>query len=412
MSGNETPSGPRSPEEGTPSAFTLAAKHAPKVAGLAAAAAVLFAVAAGVVTNGAPVSVSIFVAVVVLVLGVVAALVAGVVGRSAARPGQAIAWSIVATFVTAIGLVLSSAFIGWPEQGALLVAKLMSAPELIRPDQNAAAPVIVKSDQPVGTLQPDVVLQEAPGDDPVAKVAALAKKPSLVLRNARLIMPNPGERRIISVSRLVLTDGGIVTNGGTLVIEALEIESNNGFITSFEHPDQPGQARDGTPGGRVTLVIHRRLSGMLTASLNGQAGRQGLDGLNGDRGNPGEQGESAASSAFDCSHGAGRGGNGKPGQPGRAGQTGGNGGDGGKLLLHATAQPSILDHIEFIANGGSPGAGGAGGQGGVGGPGGPGGSSTGWCKGDGPVGAVGPQGADGPTGETGRRGADGRLILN
>ena len=109
---------------------------------VAIGAFVLFGVATAVLNNRAPISVSIFVAVIVLVLGVVATIVsavAGASGRKAALLGQVIAWGIVGGFLAASALVLSSAFFGLPVQGALLVARLLSAPELIHPDPSATS---------------------------------------------------------------------------------------------------------------------------------------------------------------------------------------------------------------------------------------------------------------------------------
>ena len=207
--------------DATDKAFQRAQSLAPKVAGLAAAAGVLFAVAGGVLQTGAPVPVIVFLTVVVLVLGVVATLVAKVASRNMGIAGEALAWGLVLIFVATIGLVLSSAFLGRPEPGAHLVALWLNAPELICPGHEA--PVTVTSSVPLSRLGSGL-LGEVPGEGPVAKAAALAKLPALEVRNATLTLSGPAERRVVSTSRLVLADGGIVTNGGTLVIETLEVE--------------------------------------------------------------------------------------------------------------------------------------------------------------------------------------------
>jgi hypothetical protein len=85
---------------------------------------------------------------------------------------------------------------------------------------------------------------------------------------------------------------------------------------------------------------------------------------------------------------------------------------GGRLFVRATAQLGILDHIDFVAKGGSPGVGGPGGPGGPGGQGGvggPGGDTDGWCHGQGPRGSDGPPGPNGSPGQTGQAGAEGLL---
>lgn len=392
----------------------LGLRNSPAVTKIAIAALVLFAVATAVSYNRVPLSVSIFVAVVVLVLGVVATLVAAFAtapGKKGSLLGHFTAWCFVGTFLVATSLVMSATFFGWPAQGSLFIARLMNAPELIRSDSDVTSPITVKSDMAVGQLDP-IVLAEVTTSDPIDAVAQLAKKPPVSVHSSRITLSGPEEKRVLSASRLELDNAVIVTNGGTLVVEAREIVSNNGVIRSFEQPEQPGRSHDGTPGGTVTLRIYGAMQGILTVNLSGQAGTSGADGRSGTPGSQGAEGEHSSSGALDCSHGPGRGGRGGPGGNGGPGQAGGNGGDGGRLQVEAKEPLALKERISFSAAGGTPGPGGKGGPGGTGGPGGNGGASGGWCTGRGAAGEQGPNGADGPNGQAGRRGGDGLLIVN
>lgn len=386
-------------------------KHSPQTTRVAIAALVLFAVAAVVLQSRAPAAVSVIVAVAVLIVGVVATLASSIVARRSPKSellGVVVSWAIVVSFIVLAALLISSTFFGVPSQGSILIARLLSAPEIIRPDESVK--ITVSTEQYFDNLD-SRVLGEETDRDPISLAAKLAARPSLTIKNARLTMHESGETRTIAVSRLEIDDGAIVTGGGLLKIQALEVVSNNGAVRAFPDPERPGPGHDGRSAGEVTLVVARAMSGVLIVNLDGQAGSAGADGAPGAPGPAGAEGDHSSSSAFDCSRGPGRGRNGGPGLPGGQGQIGGNGGNGGRLLFLGSSDLA-QNHIRFSAHGGAPGEGGRGGQGGQGGPGGQGGASGGWCTGRGAPGDVGPTGPAGPPGQPGRLGMDGRLVID
>jgi hypothetical protein len=386
-------------------------KHSPQTTRVAIAALVVFAVAAVVLQSRAPAAVTVIVAVAVLIVGIVATLASSIVVSKSAKSellGIVVSWSIVLSFIVLAALLISSTFFGIPSQGSILVARLLSAPEIIRPGESAK--FTISTDQYFDNLD-SRILGEETDRDPISLAAKLAARPSLTLKNARLMMHGGGETRAIAVSRLEIDDGAILTDDGSLKIQALEVVSNNGAIRAFRDQERPGPGHDGKSAGEVTLVVARAMSGTLTVTLDGQAGSAGVDGLPGASGPPGAEGDHSASGAFDCSRGPGRGRNGGPGLPGGQGQVGGNGGNGGRLLFLGR-NDLAQNHIRFSARGGAAGIGGKGGAGGQGGPGGQGGASGGWCSGRGAPGDIGPPGSAGPTGQPGRSGADGRLVVD
>ncbi len=235
-------------------------------------------------------------AIIVVVLSVVISLLTGVISRrQTSLAATAILWSVVALVVALMGLFVSSAFLGVPAAGVLLIARIANAPELLIHDpshfvevnggvwpEDASAPLDVR-----GTT--------------VDRIKALGERPSLIIRSNR---PVGGGH--IAVDVLDLEGESIVTNGASLVIEALKVRSLGGVIRAFPGGSKAMEGH-GVAGGSVTLIVHDRIVGSLVVDLIGQAGADGRVGAPGHNGAQGAQGENAASGLFDCRHGPGRG---------------------------------------------------------------------------------------------------------
>jgi hypothetical protein len=241
---------------------------------------------------------------------------------------------------------------------------------------------------------------------------AEGNRDSLKLDNSTLILDPATKDTKLVFDRLDLTNGSrIITNGGSLTIQANELIPDGGSVISFTDkeatPPKAVAGRsgfDGMSGGRVLLEVGH-LDGHLTADLSGQSGGAGGDGLAGVPGGPGANGENAADSFITCRHGGSDGLSGLPGGSGGPGGPGGKGGDGGILLIHGGIV-SQMNQISLTSDGGKGGLGGNGGPGGPGGVGGQGGSGSTFCGGghpglSGPAGNSGPRGADGPPGSLG-----------
>jgi hypothetical protein len=342
----------------------------------------------------------------VVLLAVISTLLArAAVGPSVALPAQVLLWAVVVALLFSMGLFISAAFLGLPRGGAIIVARILNAPELLA-HQGRTDLITLDHDTtgwPLRTTQaPDVST-----DDPFARLDKLTQQPSLRVENTALVSTSPN----VFVYELDLSNGTIVTNGGNLTIEAVRIISNGGVIRSFGSPPTADSNQAGKSGGRVTLIVHDRIVGRLAVDLSGGPGAQGQAGRPGARGRDGSAGENAASSLFDCSHGAGRGGDGLAGERGGDGGPGLPGGSGGVLSLQGDNKEALSRAIAFSANGGAGGGGGIGGAGGLGGSGGPGGSPRGLCSGGGASGANGPPGANGIAGPAGRAGENGTMIF-
>jgi hypothetical protein len=237
----------------------------------------------------------------------------------------------------------------------------------------------------------------------------LADRGVLVLDGTTIVVEDSKAPIALSVHTLRLKNGArFVTNGGHVVLTALEVDAQQGALVSFDetsavapaaHPGQPGEA--GRSGGIVELHRVSEIRGTLLVDLPGQAGGAGGAGSPGAAGSEGSRGADAQPGVFDCKKGGGDGGQGLPGQNGGEGLPGGSGGAGGHLRLVGVAQ-TALRQISFNGLGGAGGLGGPGGTGGPGGPGGSGGGGKGLCGGGHP-------GPPGPNGDPGRPGPSGTV---
>jgi hypothetical protein len=392
--------------EGVPgllSTLKLGLKHAPAVTKYAIGALVISTVTIAILSSEITPS-RLFPSIAgVIAIGLVVALFSQIAARRFKGPlGAFLAWSAAASYIIVTALFISSAFFGRPEGGAILMSRLLGSPQLIRSANNVR--VQITSDRPIGTID-ESTLRSIDQSDDYERIAALAKHPNLEIVNSKLV-GNPGDTRTILVNTLLLRNGGIVTNGSHLTIEAVRLVSDNGFIKSFENPSASMIGSDGRSGGTITLRIYGGISGTMKIDLRGESGAQGVDGSAGGGGPSGPPGENAASGLFDCRHGAGDGGPGGIGSPGQPGSPGRDGGNGGNLVL-VSQQAALAEHILFSAVGGAGGKGGQGGRGGPGGEGGPGGSAVGLCSGGGHSGPHGAEGPPGAPGKDGRAGSDG-----
>lgn len=389
--------------------FAWAAKYAPETVSLAVGALALLTVSIFGLKSGFSIYQLSLAAILVVLLGVVGAVLSRLaVGTNQSMIGGAFAWAIALLFVTILVLFITSAFTNIFPQGTALVARVLQLPGLI-PISDRLTPVDgrMRFDQ-LGHLADPISV----GDDPIARVQALAARGRLEIRGGGVLaLSNRQEARTLAVHTLVLGDGTILINDGNLTIEVVDLISNNGRIAAFEAPSQGRPGEPGRNGGSVRLLVRGKMSGELTVLLSGEKGSDGAVGRPGAAGPPGREGDNAASGAFDCRRGAGSGGNGGPGLPGEPGSPGLTGGNGGNLLAAAQDPVTMRNLIRFHAAGGQGGAGGPGGVGGRGGPGGAGGGPRGLCSGSGPRGADGPPGPPGSAGSPGSTGNDGTISI-
>jgi hypothetical protein len=396
------------PPDSPGSWFRLGLKHAPRQTKFILVGVVAIAAATVVLSSGFGLSVLVPAVLFVLVAGLFAALLSAFVASGGGPLGPFFGWGIVLLFFAVMVLFISSAFFGVPERGTILVGRMLKAPELV--GRASAAPNAIRTvaaQTEIGMLPVDtrIPLYET---DRYERVSELAKRPGLQIENTRIMMKG-NEARVLHLHTLNLRDGGIVTSGGELTLEVVNLHSDNGFIRSFEDV-KATNGLPGTGGGHVTLIVHGKFTGVLAADLPGTAGSDGRPGSRGVRGSVGAPGDNAASGAFDCSRGAGRGRPGGKGGRGENGAAGAKAGDGGTLEIVAADPDAVRQHIRFSARAGAGGAGGSGGDGGPGGPGGPGGSPRGFCSGSGPEGDTGPQGERGDDGQPGAVGSEGRVV--
>jgi hypothetical protein len=338
-------------------------------------------------------------AVVVLLSSVVVALLVSALQRRRAQGAAAfLLWAIVVLIVIVFALFVSSAFAGWPSAGAIIVAKMTDLPELVMRDGTPES--VTTGSWPSSATEPLDVSGTS-----VERIKALTERPSL-----RVFATKPLGGGTVFVNVLDIVGESIVTNGQSLTIETNKIRSSGGVIRAYQSDHSKATAGPGLSGGKITLIIHDRIVGLLTVDLSGQAGADGKDGGPGRPGPNGAQGGNAASGAFDCKHGPDGGQNGGAGGAGENGKPGEPGGKGGTLTLAGPDPERLRKAITFHPGSGEGGAGGKGGPGGSGGAGGAGGSSNGWCNGTGPRGADGLPGAPGNLGNQGSAGADGNLV--
>jgi hypothetical protein len=333
----------------------------------------------------------------IIFLSVLVSLFVGAFSSGTTAASRYLIWTILCIATATVILFISSAFFGIPERGAILVARLLgdlniavghrSGPSVVINAQEAQWPTSVLTPLDSGTT------------DVYEKVKALSRRPSLTLNQATL---NTGPA-VVYLDTLTINDSNIVTQGGTLRIEALRLRSTGGSIKSFLTPPGPLQGRPGPSGGRVILVIYQALDGQLNVDLSGGQGGIGEKGRPGANGRDGEPGENSAQGFLTCSHGGGQGRPGEAGAPGGDGGPGQPGGPGGTLVLEATNPDEMAKSISVTSRGGLGGPGGPGGDGGLGGRGGPGGHGGGLCGG----GQAGPSGPNGPPGRIGPPGTPG-----
>jgi hypothetical protein len=149
-----------------------------------------------------------------------------------------------------MGLFVSAVFFGVPESGAVAIARLFDAPELLATGKDRA-PLRVLPDQvkgvPTSLLRP----LDVPGkDDRFSRQEALRKQPSLsVNAGTWVVASGPGETSHIYVDVLDLENGTVLTNGGDVTIEANKIISGGGALRSFREDPAPLSTGKGRAGG-------------------------------------------------------------------------------------------------------------------------------------------------------------------
>ncbi|MCA3212138.1 MAG: hypothetical protein ING50_08155 [Burkholderiales bacterium] len=314
---------------------------------------------------------------------------------------EAFVWCLVTLMVIVLALFVSSAFLGLPERGAVIVARLFDLPELLSKSKAGPDQALTANN---GRWPAEVTSPLDVDGDRYARLDALRKRPSLTLTSDR---PARGGGTI-AVDTLYLKGDVVVTDGQPLTIEAAKVVSEEGRIRGLDgSASSPGSPMN---GGNVTLIVQDRIVGKLAVDLSGRAGADGKAGATGGKGGTGAAGDNAASGLVSCLRGAGPGQTGGKGLKGGNGGNGGDGGHGGTLIVAGTDPSSLLRSVEFMAKGGAPGKGGSQGSGGPGGDGGSGGGPRGLCEGGGQPGASGAQGDPGEPGNDGKSGSDGAIV--
>jgi hypothetical protein len=335
------------------------------------------------------------VAIVIIILTTIIALLTRALSKSGDLPSRVFLWSILVTAIFLTGTFLSAAFLGFPERGAVIAARFLQLSSLALVGQNRVPLEIGpgSKDLPAEmTAPPDVT------GDRYDRIAALSKRQPITIKGAWVPVSSP----TLYVNVLRLEDGGLVTNGRDLTIEAVRVESvGDAGLRAFA-----ANAPLGASGGTITLIVYDGINGQLSVDLSGSVGAPGAAGRPGVNGPAGRAGENSSQTLFGCSHGGGAGERGGPGGRGEDGGAGNAGGNGGTFILQVTDPDEAGRRINFVARGGRGGDGGPGGTGGLGGPGGPGGHGGGFCGGGqaGPGGAPGEPGRSGPQGMPGKEG--------
>lgn len=259
-----------------------------------------------------------------------------------------------------------------------------------------------------------------------------------------------GERKL-SLADIMLSDGNVkkqfeikgfhriffekearlITNGIPLVIEAEEIFSQNGRISTFPENAKAEAGKDGRSGGDIKIFA-RRAYGELSIYMRGEQGGEGLEGKKPDASLKGERGIEGIDAIFTqdyiycnepgCDHRyffcQSQPTDGRDGGPGRQGYPGGRGGNGGATgNLNIEIESAEKFYLVIEKQKGTYGRGGLGGEGGEGGDGGrPGnaiveGAQQQACKVVKP-GRKGAQGVRGPNGLDGYEGTEGTICEN
>lgn len=210
--------------------FDWAMKISPGVARLVFGGYLVLAVAAIVLSWRRAPSTIFATAVGVLVLAVVVALLTrGLSSRTASGLSQAFLWAFVFSILASLGLFISVAFFGKPQRGAVFVARFLDAPEIVgREPDLPPAPAKIERDT---TGLPELVTKAFdPEGDQFERISALSERPSLRIVNATVDLGPPRDPLTTSVHTLDLTGGTIVTRGGKLIIEAMQILSDRGAM--------------------------------------------------------------------------------------------------------------------------------------------------------------------------------------
>lgn len=321
-------------------------------------------------------------------------------------PLHRLPWLTAAVGVVATAAVIAVIAFGVPDFIMARVAQLTGLNGLL--PVAATVPVRVHASRwpQAFDVLPAEVREPLPPSRGVGRLRALRERPALLIETATLVMPPGSQTLRIVTPALTLRDATLVTNGGSLEIETETLDITNSAIRASATDVGAGQG-----GGKVAIIVHESVRGVLVVDLSGRAGAPGAAGSAGAAGTPGRTGERARSGPTQCQTPAERGGNGTAGAAGAAGGPGAKGSNGGTLEIAAADPLGIAGQVQFSAAGGVGGPGGPGGAGGSGGAAGFGGAPAGVCFGNAPAGQAGAPGPQGPAGKAGEAGAEGAMTI-
>lgn len=160
--------------------------------------------------------------IVVLSSVLVALLVLALQRRRAHGAAAFLLWAIVVLIVIVFALFVSSAFLGWPAAGAIIVAKLTDLPELVMRDGTPES--VTTGSWPSSATEPLDVSGIS-----IERIKALSERPSL-----KVFATKPLGGGTVFVNVLDIVGESIVTNGQPLTIEANKIRSSGGVIRAFQ----------------------------------------------------------------------------------------------------------------------------------------------------------------------------------
>lgn len=310
--------------------------------------------------------------------------------------------------VAVVGLALAAlASAAWYRYPAFLARELARATGkgVFLPPVSAPQARVERSSWPQSaSVLPKAVMPPLSQTNEMMRIDELRQRPPLLIEGATVVFDGSAAARIATPT-LTLRNATIVTGGADLEIEVETLIADNSELRAFLLTDTSPPKGAGRDGGRLRLIVHGRIGGVLRVDLSGQAGARGAAGKAGQPGQPGGPGADAHSANGLCQSQAAPGGAGTPGGPGGAGENGAPGGAGGQFTFISRDPGEAGRHVEFTAEGGRGGAGGAAGPGGEGGAGGQGGQPAGACIGQG---APGQRGANGQSGAAGQNGAAGQ----
>ena len=328
-------------------------------------------------------------------------------GDPAARGGV-----LAKLIAVACGLALAGGavvYYRYPPFAARELARLTGKPGFLpRPTQTEAR--VDRSNWPQNAaVIPQAVRGPLQETNEILRIDEMRNRPDLLIEGSTLVFDANSPARI-ATSKLTLRNSTLVTNGGDLDIEVETLVADNSEIRAFLLSDSAPAKGTGRDAGKVRIVVHGRLSGVLRIDLGGQAGAPGAAGRAGAPGAAGAKGADARTAARLLRGEGGRRNCGRARRQGRGRlATDRPGGHGGEFTLVTKNPNQAAGHVEFSAEGGRGGAGGARGSGRTGRPGGPGGEPAGLCIGAGPTGPRGAEGAPGKPGQPGPAGAAGSM---